>query len=97
RLEQKQPSHLKRDADLTRFRAIRQMFKDGIWRTTVAVNVAAIAILAFNLQSLKKESSRESHKWRAPASIETTLSEMQENPPKTTKPTRTEALLPSSL
>jgi Zn-dependent protease with chaperone function len=96
RLQQNQHSLIKQTADLTRFRAVRQMLKDGIWRTTAAVNIVAIGILAFSLLPLKKDSATGTH-WRAPASIESTLSAMQENPPKNAKPIRTEALSTTSL
>jgi Zn-dependent protease with chaperone function len=96
RLEQNQAPHIKRHADLTRFRAVKHMFKDGIWRTTAAVNVVAIVLLVFNLKPLKKDST-DGAQLRAPASIEASLSAIQENPPKISKPTRTETLSPTAL
>lgn len=96
RLEQHQAPNGKQHADLTKFRAVRQMLKDGIWRTTAAVNVVAVLLLAFNLMPFDSDST-DGSKWRAPASIEASLSAIQENPPKNSKPTRTETLSPASL
>ena len=88
RLEQNQPQHVKRNADLSRFRAIKSMLKDGAWRSITALNVAMIG-LVFTVSILQK--GKVSHN-RTPASIESSLTALQDNPPSPVKATRTESL-----
>jgi len=88
RLEQNQPQHVKRNVDLSRFRAIKSMLKDGAWRSIAALNVAVIAFV-FTAATLQKNKASQT---RTPASIESSLTALQDNPPRPAKVIRTESL-----
>jgi len=88
RLEQNQPPHVNRSADLSRFRAIKAMLKDGAWRTIAALNVAAV-VLVFTFFIFQKSKVSQT---RTPASIESSLTALQDDPPSPVKATRTESL-----
>jgi Zn-dependent protease with chaperone function len=87
-LEQNQPQHVKRNADLSRFRVIKSMLKDGAWRSIAALNVAVV-VLVFTATTLEKSKVSQN---RTPASIESSLTDLQDNPPRPVKATRTESL-----